>query len=88
MLGAPAQTTANLRQLGELARYLAASATHINYSTRRQHVPWWQLLDQTHWNMICASVSTLTGGPRRLLNARRYLYLRATAQTISALPAT
>jgi hypothetical protein len=87
MLGAPVQTTAILRQLGELARYLAASTPQINYSTRRRHLPWWQLLDQKHWDMICASVSTFTGGPRRLLNARRYLYLRATAQPISALPA-
>jgi len=86
MLGTPAQTTAILRQLGELARYLAASTPHINYSTRRQHLPWWQLLNQTHWDMICASVGTFSGGPRRLLNARRYLYLRATAQPLSALP--
>ncbi|WIB42686.1 TniQ family protein [Curtobacterium sp. MCLR17_058] len=86
MLGAPAQTTAILRQLGELARYLAASTPLINYSTRRRHLPWWQLLDQTHWDMICASVGTFTGSRQRLLNARRYLYLRATAQPTSALP--
>ncbi|WP_176491554.1 TniQ family protein [Curtobacterium sp. 'Ferrero'] len=86
MLGTPAQTTAILRQLGELARYLAASEPGINYATRQRHLPWWQLLEPTHWDMICASVGTFTGGPRRLLNARRYLYLRATAQPISALP--
>ncbi|TDN44404.1 TniQ protein [Curtobacterium flaccumfaciens] len=86
MLGAPTQTTAILRQLGELARYLAASTPLINYSTRRRHLPWWQLLDQTHWDMICASVGTFTGSRQRLLNARRYLYLRATAQPTSALP--
>lgn len=86
MLGTSAQTTAILRQLGELARYLAASEPSINYAIRRHHLPWWQVLKPTHWDMICASVGTFTGGPRRLRNARRYLYLRATAQPLSALP--
>lgn len=86
MLGTPAQTTAILRQLGELARYLAASEPCINYATRRRHLPWWRILEPVHWDMICASVGTFSGGPRRLRNARRYLYLRATAQPLSALP--
>lgn len=85
MLGSPAQTTAILRQLGELARYLRATGSNIRYNERLK-LPWWELLHREHWDAIVESVGEAPGRGKALLNARRYLFLRATALPTRALP--
>lgn len=85
MLGSPAQTTAILQQLGELARYLRMNGSDIRYDERLK-LPWWELLHREHWEAIVERVQGAPGRGRALLNARRYLFLRATAQPTRALP--
>ncbi len=85
MLGSPAQTTAILQQLGELARYLRTNGSTIWYSERLK-LPWWELLHREHWEAIVESVGEAPGRGKALLNARRYLFLRASAQPTRALP--
>ena len=85
MLGSPTLTTAILRQLAELARYLRTNGSNIWYSERLK-LPWWELLHREHWEAIVESVGEAPGRGKALLNARRYLFLRATAQPTRALP--
>lgn len=85
MLGSPSQTFAILRQLGELARYLRTNGSNIWYSERRK-LPWWELLHREHWEAVVESVGEAPGRGKALLNARRYLFLRATALPTRALP--
>ncbi|WP_416392970.1 MULTISPECIES: TniQ family protein [unclassified Curtobacterium] len=85
MLGTPAQTDAILGQLAELARYLRTNGSNIWYDDRLK-LPWWELLHREHWQAVVESVGETPGRGKALLNARRYLFLRATAQPTRALP--
>ncbi len=85
MLGTPAQTDAILGQLAELACYLRTNGSNIWYEERLK-LPWWELLHREHWEAVVESAGETPGRGKALLNARRYLFLRATAQPTRALP--
>lgn len=85
MLGNPEQTTSILRQLIELALALRAAPGPIDYQ-QRQQLDTSRLLEEKHWHLICASARHDAGRARRLLNARRYAFMRITATAPRALP--
>lgn len=85
LLGNEQQTTVILRTLCDLALLLRARPGPIDYGIRRR-IPHDQLLLDDHWQALCASVGDDPGKHRRLLNARRYAYLRMSAAAPSDLP--
>ena len=86
MLGNRKQTDAILRQICELALVLRADPGPIDYE-RRLVLPADQLLLEDHWEALAASVDESPGKQRRLLNARRYAFLRMSAAAPRDLPA-
>ncbi|WP_243844441.1 hypothetical protein [Salinibacterium sp. ZJ454] len=86
LLGDEQQTTSILRTLCDLALILRARPGPIDYGARRD-IPSDQLLLADHWQALSASVGEDPGKHRRLLNARRYAYLRMSAAAPSDLPA-
>lgn len=85
MLGTPEQTDSVLQQLCELAIVLQAEPPPIDYE-RRVSLPATQLLKGEHWNVLTESVGESPGKQRRLLNARRYAFLRMSACAPRDLP--
>lgn len=87
MLGDPGQTDAVLQQICELALFLRSAPGPIDYE-HRLTLPTDQLLLEDHWQMVVASVGESPGQQRRLLNARRYAFLRMSAGAAPDLPDT
>ncbi|MEB0265066.1 TniQ family protein [Cryobacterium sp. 10I5] len=85
MFGTDGQTDSVLRQLCDLTLVLRASPGPINYGLRLR-MPIYQLLMDEHWNLLSASVGEAPGKNRRLLNARRYAFLRMSAAAPRDLP--
>ncbi|WP_314138523.1 TniQ family protein [uncultured Plantibacter sp.] len=86
MLGTPAQTTALLAGISELARTIDDGPNPINYR-RRLELPTAEMLPRTHWETLADSVHTDPGGAPRLRHARRYLWQRLSATSSDQLPA-
>lgn len=85
LLGNNEQTTAILQALCDLALLLRARPGPIDYDARRR-IPDDQLLLDAHWQALSDSVGEEPGKHRRLLNARRYAYLRMSAGSPADLP--
>lgn len=86
LLGSGQQTTEILQALCDLALLLRVQPGPIDYRARRQ-IPDDQLLLEEQWQALSASVGEHPGKHRRLLNARRYAYLRMSAAAPGDLPA-
>lgn len=85
LLGNRLQTDSILRQICELSLVLRATPGPINYGLRLR-IPTDQLLIEHHWAMISDSIGADPGKHRRLLNARRYAFLRMSAAAPNDLP--
>lgn len=85
LLGTPKQTDDILRQICELALLLRAKPGPIDYE-RRLGIPTDQLIVHDQWQALTESVGELPGRERRLLNARRYAFMRMSATAPRDLP--
>ena len=76
--------------LGALTRLgdsLRTYGSPIDYRRRRRLGTTVELLDRRSWDRICASVGILTGGPRKLHNARLWIWETVTGGPLQRLSA-
>ncbi|GAA4265987.1 hypothetical protein GCM10022256_15990 [Frondihabitans peucedani] len=85
MLGTKEQTTALIRQIGELALTLDLDGGQIRYD-QRLGLPWDRLIVTPEWKILADLAGELPGSGPKLLNVRRYMYLRLTGLGLGDLP--
>ena len=85
-LSATGDATAALRILTELAFALDRADIPIDYPRRRQLAVSTTLIDAATWKTYCRQAGLRPGGPRRLDQARRYLYELLTGNSLATAP--
>ena len=85
-LSATGDGTAALKILTELAFALDRADIPIDYPRRRQLAVSTTLIDAATWQTYCRQAGLRSGGPRRLHQARRYLYELLTGNSLATAP--
>lgn len=86
MLGGDESKERIIMSLALLGQDLRTYQMPINYGRRRRLLRWSKLLTDDQWRRACDAAGAAPGAGRRVILARRYLYLRATGDRHSDLP--